>query len=1195
MMSEGIQKTILLVEDEAILAMMETDTLSNYGYKVITANTGEKAVKAVQDKSDIDLVLMDINLGKGMDGTQAASIILEKNNIPLIFLSSHTEREVVERTEGITSYGYIVKNSGETVLIASIKMAFRLFESRMKEQENEEFRKRVFDSSVVPIAIMDSQTHQIVDCNPAAVSIYRFYSRGETLGKTPQDVSAPLQYDGSESKEKAQFYIDKALNQGQVVFEWLHRRPDGGLWDAEVHLMSFESKGQRFLQFTLQDITERKKAEKALQKQRALDLVTTKLLARIVSDNNAEVDAIVNESLGEIACILGADLAMMVQFDDNRTTYSTTHEWCAPGVESRRQNYQSVSLGTSPWVEKKILEGEAVLVNRLNDAPVEAEVSKRRWELSGYKSFIQVPFRGQEGSILGSMGLFGVTHEIEWSEEDVSRLSMLADSMSNALERKKLEDGLNNSRANLKALIESTKDLIWSVDLDYRLMTYNSVLDDHFRINYGTKAFIGAGPKDLIPPYKADEWPKLYKRALTDGSYSLEYNLPDGRILELTFNPIIQAKKIIGISVFGKDITERKRAEIALKASEFRYRDIFENAINGIYQTSPEGNVLVVNPAMVEILGYTSAADFISQINESTQDIWVDTAKRSHYYQKLEEKKELKNFECEFRRCDSSIVWVLLNSRCVYDVNGKLQYYESFVSDISELKSAEQKQRESEALYHSLYKNAPVGIFYSTISGKIVRVNDEYARMMGYSSPEEVKEIVNQSTIAETIYMRADERSLFLDKLLLVPGKWMRSEKQFRKKNGTPMTANVVIRVLPDNPDHLEGFLEDITERRLAEESLKASEARYRLITDFSLDWESYYDASNKLVYVNSGAQRITGYTVEEMLSGHLGLKDLCYEEEMNKYYDMTERLFVKKEIVQNIQYKIKHKDGSPRYISLSGIPIMINDGIYAGVRTSIRDKTELAKLEEEKKMKDNYIVSLQKFAALSSLTTSIAHEIRQPLQLIKVITETLLLDYRKSDNLSEADLSNQENLTELSNGVLRIEKIISNMYQLFNTNTKIKLVFLNINTVIEKLIDKYQIKLKGVPIHIDLNLQANLLEVYGDAILIEEVVSNILNNAVDALNTITIPDKRIKIQTWNDSNKVMVEIGNNGPGIQEYIKDQIFDPLFSSKKGSESMGMGLFLVKTIVNAMNGSIELFKNEGNETAFRIAFPGKGSVP
>jgi PAS domain S-box-containing protein len=134
----NINKTILLVEDEAIIALVEKKTLEKYGYSVITADTGEKAVETASSTSGIDLILMDIDLGEGIDGTEAAERILADKEIPLVFLSSHTEPEVVEKTEGITSYGYVVKNSGETVLIASIRMAFKLYEAKLKEYEKNE-------------------------------------------------------------------------------------------------------------------------------------------------------------------------------------------------------------------------------------------------------------------------------------------------------------------------------------------------------------------------------------------------------------------------------------------------------------------------------------------------------------------------------------------------------------------------------------------------------------------------------------------------------------------------------------------------------------------------------------------------------------------------------------------------------------------------------------------------------------------------------------------------------------------------------------------------------------------------------------------------------------------------------------------------------------------------------------------------
>jgi PAS domain S-box-containing protein len=125
------RKTILLVEDEAIVAADEAGRLTDEGYVVLHAASGEEAIKMVRAArpDGIDIILMDINLGKGMDGTRAAKEILKERDIPIIFLSSHTEKAIVDRTEKIAFYGYVVKDSVVTVLSASIKMAFKLHES----------------------------------------------------------------------------------------------------------------------------------------------------------------------------------------------------------------------------------------------------------------------------------------------------------------------------------------------------------------------------------------------------------------------------------------------------------------------------------------------------------------------------------------------------------------------------------------------------------------------------------------------------------------------------------------------------------------------------------------------------------------------------------------------------------------------------------------------------------------------------------------------------------------------------------------------------------------------------------------------------------------------------------------------------------------------------------------------------------
>lgn len=132
------KKKILLVEDEILIAMLTKSHLESYGYIVENVSSGEEAIDLIQSKENIELVLMDIDLGDVIRGTDAAKEILAKHDLPLLFLSSHTEKEIVETTEKITSYGYVVKNSSVTVLDASIKMAFRLFEEKEKSKAIEQ-------------------------------------------------------------------------------------------------------------------------------------------------------------------------------------------------------------------------------------------------------------------------------------------------------------------------------------------------------------------------------------------------------------------------------------------------------------------------------------------------------------------------------------------------------------------------------------------------------------------------------------------------------------------------------------------------------------------------------------------------------------------------------------------------------------------------------------------------------------------------------------------------------------------------------------------------------------------------------------------------------------------------------------------------------------------------------------------------
>jgi len=149
-------------------------------------------------------------------------------------------------------------------------------------EASEVLRLRQFESSPLGMLVMDTQSFRFVDCNEAALRIYGYPTRESLLSKQPMDVSARLQSDGVTSVKKGYAYVEQARESGAVMFEWRHRRPDGSEWDGEGHLMAFELGGRALMQFTMQDITLRKRTEAALQESEAR-LKEAQRLARVGS------------------------------------------------------------------------------------------------------------------------------------------------------------------------------------------------------------------------------------------------------------------------------------------------------------------------------------------------------------------------------------------------------------------------------------------------------------------------------------------------------------------------------------------------------------------------------------------------------------------------------------------------------------------------------------------------------------------------------------------------------------------------------------------------------------------------------------------------------------------------------------------------------------------------------------------------
>ncbi len=419
------------------------------------------------------------------------------------------------------------------------------------------------------------------------------------------------------------------------------------------------------------------------------------------------------------------------------------------------------------------------------------------------------------------------------------------------------------AEANLSALIESTEDLIWSVDHDDRLVTFNRALKTHMETTFGgMQPAVGMLPREMVPPERANLLPPLYERVRVEGAIRVEFPLADGRTLDLALNPILLDGKVIGVSVFGKEITGRKAAETALREAEKKYRDIFDGALEGMFQTSPSGQPLTVNAALAKMLGYESPADYLSLVQNVAHDVWVNPRERALCLRELYKHGTVLGFECQLKRKDGTSIRASLNARNVCGADLELLYHEGFILDITKRRQAEQAQREGLQALRETEIIGALGSYVLDITAGVWTSSEALDEFFGISK-EYKRDVAGWAALVHPDD-RAMMTSYFAEEVL---GKRHTFDKEYRilrQTDGTECWVHGLGRLEWDalgQPAKMRGMIKDITERKRAEQALAASELRFRTFFEENGSVMLLADpATGEIVAANRAACEFYGY-----------------------------------------------------------------------------------------------------------------------------------------------------------------------------------------------------------------------------------------------------------------------------------------------------------------------------------------------
>ena len=729
-------KTILLVEDESIISLVITKTLKRFGYNVLNVTSGEGAVELAGSNEAISLVLMDIDLGSGIDGTEAARQILAIRNVPIVFHTSHSEREMVERVRGITRYGYVIKSSGDFVLQSSIEMAFELVESHRRIVENET-RISTLLQSIPDLIWLKDNDGVYISCNKMFTKFFGA-EQTEILGRTDYDFVDRDLADFSREHDRL------AMMEGKPVIneEWVTFRSDGHkalLETIKTPVIDPEGRIAGVLGIG-RDITERKMIEfqretavKALRENEArlsmaLDVGNAGVWEWNLSDDSVYFDARFNEMLGYKPGDLPVKLQEWLTYhnpDDSQAMMSRAEAYIhgdTPAYESEHR-IRSKS-GEWNWVFTR---GRIVKYSSTGSPELFIGIAMN---VTGRKlSEEEIKTKNEELRALNEE-LTATIEEMEATAEEMETINDDLNDTNRALIEK--ENELKVSMERLYLIVEQASDGIFLSDRNGKFINVNAMFCE--MLGYSAVELLNTDIYRIMPGEMHTDSSSEF-----EGFHDTKIEIKERQLVRkygslLTVE--ISSKTLPDGSLQGivRDISARKDAEEQLKRSEELYKMAVAAVDDGIWDWSiPDGKTFF-SAQYCKTLGYGDE-EFIA-----SYDSWKllvhpeDMDRVESGIQSSVERGSKFNIDFRMKLKSGEWLWVCIRGKAVEkDTNGKAVRMVGTLSDVSARKHTENELKLSQNKLERIIENSSELICEIDEEGRYTFVSKSYEDILGYT------------------------------------------------------------------------------------------------------------------------------------------------------------------------------------------------------------------------------------------------------------------------------------------------------------------------------------------------------------------------------------------------------------------------------------------------------------------------------
>ena len=905
------------------------------------------------------------------------------------------------------------------------------------------------------------------------------------------------------------------------------------------------------------------------------------------------------------------DIILILDFNLNITYISPSVErTLGYGVEeAKMQGLRGMSTPASLEAATQILVEELAI-----EETAEKDLTRSRTlELvanrkDGSTSWVEAEMaflRDQNDRAVGIVGVVRDITERKRTEEELTRyrerLEALVqqrtaeltianeDLRSQITERKRAEGEVRQAKELFEKMFTSQRDAVFVFDVQTPPFTLDCNPAATRMFGYTRKEMLGRTSTLLHvdetsrEKFRADTLETVTQRGfvhLTD----FEMRRKDGTVfpVEYTVVPLEDGQgKRVGWMTVVRDVTERKRAEEALRENEKRYRLIAENAADVIWTVDTNLRTTYVSPSVTRLRGYSVEEAMAQTLEEVLTPASLElatmvlTEAASVENMREEDLTRSRTLELELKCKDGSTVWAEMTVTPLRDEDGRAVGFLGVARDITERRQVEEALSRSEERYRTILADAQDAYFEVDLAGNITFADNSTCHHLGYAGEELIGVNYKAFTAeedAKTVYQAFNQ--------VYRTGEPVRhlSWKVIRKDGATGFVEAAVspLRSREGKMVGFRGIGRDVTERKRGEQALRESEERYRGLFDRSLDSVYLHDFEGNFADANEAALSLLGYGQEEILS--LNFASLLSEDQLPKALQTLEELKATGSQKELNEFRLRRKDGGYAYVETKA-SVIYHDGKPYAVLGIGRDITARKRMEAERKELEQKAQLASRLASVGEMAAGIVHEINNPL--------TGVIGYAQLLAGKDIPEDIRKDIKAIDEGAQRVAGVVERLLA-FARQQKPERDYVDINEIIATTIRLRVYEAQTNNIGVTTQFDALLPVTVADASQLQQVFLNLIINAETEMK-LARGKGDLSIKTEAVDSTIRISFKDDGPGIAPENLQRIFDPFFTTRQKGKGTGLGLSVCHGIMAEHGGAICVESEPGKGATFIVELP------